>query len=211
MLNRLLPLSGTVFVVLVGVAFFALGGNTPDGDAPAAKVTSFYTAHNGVETAAVYVLVIAVGFLALFAVSTWRQAAPGVWRLLLVSGAAIAAAGFLAAGTLHYALVEGVHHHVAPAAAVALNELDAYDFLPFSIGLGIMLVGAAGLGIPERGMERVLGWSALGLGIGAFTPIGFFSFLGAGLWIVVASITLTAAGGRERTAAPLVAPEAVTA
>ncbi len=197
MVQRLLPLSGVVFVVLVGVAFAALGGNTPGGDASAAKVTAFYTAHHGAQTAAVYVLAIAVGFLALFAVTAWQQAAPGVWRLLFVTGAAIGAAGFLAASALHYALAEGVHQHVAPAAAQALNELDAYDYLPFSIGVGIMLVGAAGLGIPRRGFERVLGWSALVLGIGAFTPVGFFAFLASGAWIVVASISMTVAAGPE--------------
>ncbi len=211
MLNRLLPLSGTVFVVLVAVAFAALGGNTPGGDASAAKVTSYYTAHNGAETAAVYVLAIAVGFLALFAVAAWRRATPSPWRLLFVSGAAIAAAGFLGAATLHFALVEGVHHHVAPSAAQALNELDAYDYLPFSIGIGIMLVGAAGLGIPQRGVERVLGWSALVLGLGAFTPLGFFTFLGAGVWFVVASVALTLAGTRELHGSRSVVAEAVTA
>jgi hypothetical protein len=212
MLRRLLPLSGIVFVVLVGVAFAALGGNTPGGGSSAERVTSFYLAHNGREKAAVYVLAIAVGFLALFAAAAWRQAPPGIWRLLFVTGAAIAAAGFLAAGMLHFALVEGVHNHVSPAAAQALNELDAYDYLPFSIGIGIMLVGAAGLGIPGRGFERVLGWTALVLGIGAFTPAGFFTFLAAGVWIVAASIALTLQDDRERAlGSALVAPGTVTA
>ena len=94
-----------------------------------------------------------------------------MWRLLFVAGAAIAAAGFLAASALHLALTEGVHHHIAPAAAQALNEFDAYDYLPFSIGIAIML-RCSRLGIPRRGLERVLGWSALVLGIGAFTPVG---------------------------------------
>lgn len=210
MLQRLLPMSGVVFVVLVAVSLAALGGNTPGGDSSAAKVASFYATHRTAETAAVYVLAIAVGFLALFAVAAWRQAAPGVWRLLFVSGASIAAAGFLAAATLHFALVEGVHHHFAPAAAQALNELDAYDYLPFTIGIGVMLLGAAGLGIPQRGLERVLGWSALVLGIGAFTPLGFFTFLGAGIWIVIASIALTAAGSQPSGSA-LGAREAVMA
>ncbi len=211
MLKRLLPLSGVVFVGLVAVAFAALGGNTPDGNASADKVTSFYLAHNGAQTAAAYVLAVGVGFLALFAVAAWRHAAPGIWRLLFVTGAAIAAAGFLAASTLHLALSEGVHHHIAPAASQALNELDAYDFLPFSIGIGIMLLGAAGLGIPQRGLERVLGWSALVLGIGAFTPLGFFTFLASGVWIVVASIGLTVLDAREPAGSHSRLGEAVTA
>lgn len=211
MSKRLLPLSGIVFVGLVAVAFAALGGNTPDGNASAEKVTSFYLAHNGAQTAAVYVLAAGVGFLALFAVAAWQQAPPGMWRLLFVAGAAIAAAGFLAASALHLALTEGVHHHIAPAAAQALNELDAYDYLPFSIGIAIMLLGAAGLGIPRRGLERVLGWSALVLGIGAFTPLGFFTFLASGVWIVVASIGLTVLVAREPVGSPSPIAEPVTA
>ena len=101
MLTRLLPLSGIVFVTLVAVSFAALGGNTPGGGASAEKVTSYYLAHNGTEKAAVYVLAIGVGFLALFAVAAWQHAAPGPWRLLFVTGAAVAAGGFLVAATFH--------------------------------------------------------------------------------------------------------------
>ena len=98
-----------------------------------------------------------------------------------------------------------------PATAQALNELDAYDYLPFSIGVGIMLVGAAGLAIPKRGLERVLGWSALVLGLGAFTPLGFFTFLASGVWIVVASVALTVADGRERAGSRPASAETVMA
>ena len=210
MLKRLLPLSGVVFVALVAVSFAALAGNTPGGNASAAKVTSFYLAHNGAQTAAAYVLAAGVGFLALFAATAWRHADAGIWRLLFITGAATAAAGFLAASTLHLALSEGVHHHIAPAAAQALNELDTYDYLPFSIGIAIMLLGAAGLGIPQHGLERVLGWSALVLGIGAFTPAGFFTFLASGAWIVIASIALTLAAEPKPASAPMRAADVVT-
>jgi hypothetical protein len=193
MLNRLLPLSGSVFVVLTVIAIGWLGGSTPGTKDSAAKVTSFYTAHHGRETAAVYVMCIAVAFLALFAASVWRQADAGsVWRLVFVAGGAVAATGFLVAATMHLALSEGVHDGIGPSAAVALNALDANDYLPFGIGIGIMLLGAAGLAIPRRGAERVLGWSALVLAVASFTPVGFVAFALAGIWVIATGVVLSA-------------------
>ncbi len=192
MLNRLLPLSGSVFVVLTIVGIGWLGGSTPGTKDSAAKVTSFYTAHHGRETAAAYVLCAAVAFLVLFAASVWRRTDAGsVWRLVFVAGGAVAAAGFLVAATMHLALSEGVHDGIGPSAAVALTALDANDYLPFGIGIAIMLLGAAGLAIPRRGVERVLGWSALVLAVASFTPVGFVAFALAGVWVIATSIVLS--------------------
>ena len=152
MLNRLLPLSGTVFVALTVVAFGWLGGNTPGGKDSAAKVTSFYLAHHARESAAAYVICIAVAFLVLFVVSAWRQTgALSLWHLVFVAGGTVAAVGFLAAGAIHLALSEGINDGIGSSAALALNALDANDYLPFSIGIAVMLLGAAGLAIPRRG------------------------------------------------------------
>ena len=49
-------LSGVLFVVLVLVAFIPLGGDTPDGDASAAKVVGFYSKHETREIIAAVVL-----------------------------------------------------------------------------------------------------------------------------------------------------------
>ena len=51
-------LTGALFVVLVLVAFFAVGGNTPDGDASARKVVSFYSDNDTKEMIAAVVLAL---------------------------------------------------------------------------------------------------------------------------------------------------------
>ena len=54
-----------------------------------------------------------------------------------------------------------------------------------------MLLGAAGAMIPAASGLRWFGWSALVLGVLIFTPVGFFAFLGAGIWIALASVAMT--------------------
>jgi hypothetical protein len=39
-------------------------------------------------------------------------------------------------------------------------------------------------------LPKWLGWAAVVIGVVAITPIGFFSFLGVGLWLLVAGILL---------------------
>lgn len=203
-LNRIVPLSGLVFVALTIIAFGPLGGSTPGAGASQAKIVDFYSRHHGAETAAVYVMMIGAAFLVLFAASMWSrigaESQSSLWRIVFVAGAAIAAAGFLAAVTLHFALSEGVNAGASPAAAQALNTLDAKDYLAFSAGIGIMLVGAAGMMIPLRGLSRALGFAAVVLGVAIFTPAGFIAFMLSGVWIVVASIALTASEPGEETA-----------
>ena len=54
-----------------------------------------------------------------------------------------------------------------------------------------MLLGAAGAMLPAASGVRWLGWIALVLGVLMFTPVGFFAFLGSGLWIALASVAMT--------------------
>lgn len=206
MSRRLLPLSGGVSVALVAVAFGWLGGtNTPGTKDSAAKITSFYLAHHTRQSLAAVALTLAAGFLVLFAAAAWGTGGKrSPWRLLFVAGAVVEAVGLTTAATVHLALSEGVHDGIAPSAVQALTALDANDFLPFLIGVAIMLAGAAGAMIPMHGVERALGWSALVLAVASltFTPAAFFAFLGTGVWIVVASVVLSLRAGEEARPEP---------
>ena len=197
MSKRLLPLSGIVFVALAVAAIVVLGGSTPSVTDSPAKITAFYTAHYGKQSAAPFVLAAAGAFFALFGASLWQnltetEEGPLV-RLagaVVLIGTAVATAGYLLAATVHLALAEAIHHGVGPAGAQALNALDTADFQLFSIGTAIMLLGAAGLMVSRPGTLRWLGWIALILAIASLTPVGFFAFIGANLWIIVVSIIL---------------------
>jgi hypothetical protein len=72
-----------------------------------------------------------------------------------------------------------------------LNAIDSQAWVGFTGGIGVMLLGAAGSMLPARSGVRWLGWIALVLGVLMFTPVGFFAFLGSGLWIALASVALT--------------------
>jgi hypothetical protein len=194
--ERLAPLAGVVFVVLVLVAFIPLGGNTPDNDASAQKVQSFYSKHSDREAVAAYVLALSVPFLVFFTSIFYRaiRAAGGRGRLAAAAfgGGLLSAAGFAVAAAVHLALASAGDKASTLATTQTLNVLDNMDFIPFVAGLGTMLL-AAGLATLRYGgvLPRWLGWAGVILGIAIFIPfVGFIAFGLSGIWILVASIVL---------------------
>lgn len=149
-------------------------------------------------------LALAVAFLAIFTASCWPliRDARRLWSALFFGGGIVTVGGFLFAASTHLALADGAHHGVDPVALQALNALDADNYLAFSVGMGILLVGAAGAMIPLQGSMKWLGWIALVLGILSFTPAGFIGFVGGGVWIAVVSIVLFVRGDDLVTRSP---------
>jgi hypothetical protein len=194
--ERLAPLVGAVFVVLVIVAFIPLGGNTPDNDATAQKVQSFYSKHTDRELVAAYVLALSVPFLVFFTSILYRaiRAAGGRGRLATAAfgGGLLSAAGFAVAAAVHFALASAGDKASTLPTTQTLNVLDNMDFIPFVTGLGIMLL-AAGLATLRYGgaLPRWLGWAAVIVGIAIFIPfVGFVAFGLSGIWVLAASIVL---------------------
>jgi hypothetical protein len=194
--RRLAPLSGIVAVVLIVIAFGALGQSTPGIKASPDKVASFYAAHSGREQGASFLIAIATFFLVVYAAALRGRLAGSayagsVWPNVAFAGGILAALGFGVAATIHLALAEGAHHyHLVPSALQALNALDNDSFIPIVAPVAILLLGAAGAWIRGAGAARWLGWIALILGVLAFTPVGFFAFLAGGIWIAVTSVFL---------------------
>jgi hypothetical protein len=89
----LLPLSGTVFVVLAVVGIVGLGGDTPSSGASAAKVLSFYDAHSTRQGIGAFILAASVPFLVAFGASLTTALWPAesgrlsVWELQRSPGA----------------------------------------------------------------------------------------------------------------------------
>jgi hypothetical protein len=194
--KRIAPLAGIVFVAIAVFAILILGGNTPDGTASPAKVTSFYTDHHGAQAAAAHLLPIGTLFLVVFAAGTYvalpknRGDLAKVGGIVFLLGSAAASATLFAAAALHLALAEGVHDHISPVATQALNAIDNHNDPLFTGGLGILLIGAAAAMIPHRGALRWLGWIALVAGVLVFTPLGFLALILALLWIIATGIVL---------------------
>jgi hypothetical protein len=200
-------LTGALFVVLVLVAFFAVAGNTPNGDASARKVVSYFSDHDTKEMIASVVLGLsAVPLLYFTAIlrDRLRDALPerSVIPAFALGGGVVAAAGFATAATLHFALADYAGD-IQPAAAQAMNAIDNDFFLPFTTGLAVLLL-AASLGAIRAGiLPKWLGWVGVVLFVVFFTPAGFIAFGLSGIWIIVASVLLYLRGAPARTAPPV--------
>jgi hypothetical protein len=188
------PLTGALFVVLVLVAFFAVGGNTPDGDASAQKVSSFYHHHGDKQIAAAVILALSAVPLMYFTAllrDRLQAALPG--RSLLpgfaLAGGAVAAAGFVTAAALHFALAD-YGNNIQPSAAQAINAIDNDFFLPFTTGLAVLLLAASAGAIRTGVLPKWMGWVGVVLFVVFFTPLGFIAFGLSGIWIIVVSVIL---------------------
>ena len=197
-LNRLLPLSGIVFVVLALVAVVGFGGSTPGSDASGAEVRSFYDAHGVRQAIAAFVLAASVPFLLFFAARLVATVAPAeegttasIWRFVLIGGSILAGAALLVTALVHFALADGADHAVSAAALQALNVMDADSWIAFNAGFGVMMLGAAGSLLARAAGHRWLGWASLVLGIALFIPFAdFFALLLTLVWIIVTSLML---------------------
>jgi hypothetical protein len=194
--QRLAPLSGILFVVLLVAGFFFISGNTPDLKDSAQKIVDYYSGHKNREEAAAIAVGASAVFLAIFVASLYGRLkaaeAPGnLWSVLAVIGGAAAVAGFFGIIGVHVALIDGADKHISPDAMVAINAIDNDNFFAFSLPLGVMLLGAAGATLKAGALPKWLGWTALVIGIVFFTPAGFASFALSGLWIIAASIYMS--------------------
>jgi hypothetical protein len=198
-------LTGALFVVLVLVAFIALGGDTPEGDASARKVVSFYSDHENKEIGAAVVLALSTVPLLFFTAilrDRLREALPdrSVLPAFALAGGALAAAGFAAAAAVHFALAD-YSEDLQPAAAQALNALDGDFFLPFTTGLAVVLLAASVTAIRTGFLPKWLGWVGILMFVAFFTPAGFISFGLMGIWIIAVSIVLYLRGAAPTTPA----------
>ncbi len=63
----------------------------------------------------------------------------------MLAGSAITAAAAVVAAWVHFAHADGAENDASPEALQALNVLDSNVWLPFNSGLGVVMLGAAGL------------------------------------------------------------------
>jgi hypothetical protein len=192
-LERLAPLAGVGFFVLI-VATFAATGSTPNNDDSTAKIVRFWQAHDTQQFASAFLVGLAALVLVWFAASLRRaiwRAEGGDGRLagLAFAGAAIAAVGLLIVCSLTFAAVDtagtvpGVVTHTI---TVLSNEL----FFPVTGGFALMLA-AAGLAFVRTGvLPRWLGWVSIVVAIAAITPAAFFAILASVLWVGAVGLIL---------------------
>lgn len=203
MRKSLTPLTGVLFVVLVIVSF-VIGGEPPDAQEGRQAIVDHY-----VENKSTVIVGAVLGGFAVVALlfffnhlrSVFRRAEPAGAELstMVLAGAILMGAGFAFDGTLMFAMAEAADD-IDPVALQGLQALWDRDFIPMAAGMLTVLL-ASGLSIVRyRAMPVWLGWVAIVLGVGALTPVGFFAFIGAALWILIVAALLFTRGDRKAPA-----------
>jgi hypothetical protein len=192
--SRRAPLTAVIFVALLGVTF-GLSWNTPDSNASAAKVISYYQAHRSDEMTANFLGGLAVVFFMFFAAALRaylrRTAhADGLVALGFAGGVLIAVGGALFS-SFGLALSD-YPGRLEPAAAHALNLLSNDSFFPLAVGVSAFMIGN-GLAITRSAvLPRWLGWVAFVIGILGATPVGIFAFMALMVWTLVVAVLIYA-------------------
>ncbi|MDQ4040669.1 MAG: hypothetical protein M3141_02850 [Actinomycetota bacterium] len=191
--ERLAPLSGVLFVALL-VASFLISGEPPDSDESLAEVLEYWRDDDSKVIASailgIYGLVAFLWFLGALR-SALRAAEGGTGRLSATAfaGGIVLAVGAAVGLAIQYAAAESAGD-VPTQVTQTLSVLNAEYFIPFPVGLGVLLLATAVATIRHGPLPKWMGWVALVLGIAAITPAGFVAFIGFLPWVVIASIVL---------------------
>lgn len=189
-------LTGALSILLI-VAAFVVWGNTPEGDATGAEVFGHYADNRtqGMVAAALLAL-SSIPFVAFAAAlrERARTVLPGSMLPSFGFGAGVVvAAGLLGAAGIHFALAD-FGRDVDPAAAQALNALDADSFVVFTAGLSALVLAGSLIALRTRLLPAWLGGTGIIVAIAIFTPASFFASCAAGAWIIVVSAMLYLGG-----------------
>jgi hypothetical protein len=200
----LVPLTGVAFVV-VAIISFIVGGQPKDASHPATEIVNWYLDHKNSVEASAFIGVAATVLLVFFGAylrDVLRVAAGGADMLSLVSfiGIVVVAVGFAIDTTIQLAIAERADD-IDPIAVQSLQALWDNDFVPIALGV-LLFLWATGISVVRSGaLPKWIGWIMLVLGVIALTPIGFASFIGTALLILVISILLTVRARSAATAA----------
>src|SRR5919204_2688921 len=201
----LVPLTGVAFIV-VAIISFIVGGEPKDASHPADEIVNWYIDNKDSVEIGAFIGVAATVLLVFFGAylrNVLRAAAGGTDMLSLVSfiGVVVVAIGFAIDTTISIALAERADD-IDPIAVQSLQALWDNDFVPIALGV-LLFLWATGISVIRSGaLPRWMGWIMILLGVIALTPIGFASFIGTAVLILVISILLAA---RARSAAPAAA------
>jgi hypothetical protein len=194
-LERLAPLTGVAFVLLF-IAAFVISGETPGTDDPVGEVRDYWVDNDAENIwSAAFVLwgsVLAIWFAASLRTALRRsEGEPGRLSGLVFAGWIVFAVGALAFAGFGFAAADVADEaDVGDEVIQTLSILNS-DFFPIVTGGLAVAMLASGIAVLRHGgIPRWLGYFALLIGITAVTPIGFFSFLAAGIWVLIVSLLL---------------------
>ena len=191
--HRWAPLTGALFVA-IAVAGFAIAGDAPDAnDHTARQIVAYYSDRDGTVMATIVGGLIACGLLVFFCAYLRSVLEGDLLPTVAFAGGVILAAGLAIDITISVALVHSADH-IDPVAVQSLNSLYTNDYIPFVLGAMLIVLGSGLAIVRQDNLPHWLGWLGIALALPAPTPLGAITFLGAGIWILLASVLLWTRG-----------------
>jgi hypothetical protein len=206
--------TGLGFAVLLIISMIVTGGPKGADDGPA-QVAQWYRDNKDAAEIGSFIGAVAGGFLIFFGAYLRKVFEPGAGLMLSILpliGVAIVATGAAIDGMLMFAAAEAVDDIPAPEIQT-IQAIWDNDFLPFLLGV-LVFNWSVGFAVLRSGaLPKWLGWWGIVFGVVSLAgPIGFIGALGAGLWVIIASIMLSmrarGAGSSPAAGAPASAPPA---
>jgi hypothetical protein len=192
--KQLVPLSG-VLAVLLMIAAFVVGGETPEADDSLGEVVSYYSEHDTDLQIASALLGLGAFFFLVFSTTVAgvlrrSQRESGGPSVLSFAGGIVFTVGVTIFAGLGFAAADVVGD-VEPSVVQALNALGSDMFFTVAVGTGAFLLGAGIATLKSGALPRWLGWAAVVIGVIAITPAGFFGFIALGIWTLIVSVILS--------------------
>lgn len=210
--KKLLPLSGVAAVLLM-LAAFIIGGESPEADDSLRDVVSYYTDNDSDVQWASALLALGAFFFLVFSTTLsdrFRRLRPGAStaaRLTFAGGIVFTVGTTIFAG-LSFTAAD-VAEDIAPSGLQALNALSMDMFFTVAVGTAAFMLGAGIASLKSELLPKWLAWVAIVIGVLALTPAGFIAFLALGVWSLVVSVILAMrAGDDERDEPPMPAAAA---
>ncbi|MEP6599953.1 MAG: hypothetical protein ABJB98_10975, partial [Actinomycetota bacterium] len=193
-LERLAPLTGALAMLLF-VAEATLSGNTPDTNAPAHEVVSYWQDHHTQQQVAGVLFGLAAVAFVWFGASL-RQALrraegdPGRLSSIAFAGTVIIAVGLLTYAGFGLAIADAVGK-VPESVTQTLNVLTGPAiFITIQVGTLLMLLSVGISVLRHGGLPRWIGWVSIVLAVVAATPVGFLAFLALMLYLPTMGILI---------------------
>jgi hypothetical protein len=202
---------GVLFVVLIVVSVILSGEGKDPAEDSAEEIAQYYSDNEGEQIAGAVIAALAMIPFLFFAGALRRvlyaaQGGSGSLPTVAWGGAVVIAAGVLTSSSLQLALADYAAD-IDPTATQALNAFLYDFFLPYPIGLSLLLLASGISAVGTGVLPRWLAWAAIVLGVLCLAgPVGFAAFLLGMVWILAVSALLAARARRGPTETPPRAP-----
>src|SRR5262245_36557125 len=200
---RFIPLAGVMFAAVMLAALYLTHGE-PDAGASRQLIFDYWHDHRGMQLVAALILApYGAALLVLLAVALGstigaHEAEASLYSRIVLAGGILAAAGLTVTGVLDAAVAASADRG-ARDAVYTLVQLQSYDWVPWVVGFGVMLLAVGIGGLRTFALPKLLSWSAVVLGVLFLTPAGFFAAFGLPVWTCATGIALYRrnSGGRN--------------